>query len=233
MDTKMSLYSLSLRRTAILAATISLFSITVPAHAFADDDARRAILELRTQIKQITDQNQQARLQLADQLETMQSELTSMRGELEKLRWQQDMDKRSTQDQSGGSHPKVDNPQEQAAFDQPMGLFRSGKYKEAAAAFGGFLKNYPNSQLAAEAQFYQGSSFYASKNFKGAIQELQNLVQANPKDPRAADALLVVAASQIELNNMTGAKSSLQKIVKSYPQTSAAETAKSRLKLLQ
>jgi tol-pal system protein YbgF len=221
MDTKMSLYSLSLRRTAILAATISLLSVTIPAHAFADDDARRAILELRTQIKQITDQNQQARLQLADQLETMQSELTSMRGE------------RSTQDQSGGSHPKVDNPQEQTAFDQPMGLFHSGKYKEAAAAFGGFLKNYPNSQLAAEAQFYQGSSFYASKNFKGAIQELQSLVQASPKDPRAADALLVVAASQIELNNMAGAKSSLQKIVKSYPQTSAAETAKSRLKLLQ
>ncbi|MEO6985544.1 MAG: tol-pal system protein YbgF [Paralcaligenes sp.] len=229
----MSFYSLSSHRTAILAATISLFSVAAPVHAFADDDARRAILELRTQIKQITDQNQQARLQLADQLETLQSEVTNMRGEIEKLRWQQDMDKRSTQDQSGGSHPQVGNPQEQSAYDQPMGLFRSGKYKEAAVAFGEFLKSYPNSQLAAEAQFYQGSSLYASKNFKGAIQDLQGLVQNNPKDPRAADALLVVAASQIELNNMAGAKSSLQKIVKSYPQTSAAETAKSRLKLLQ
>jgi len=43
----------------------------------------------------------------------------------------------------------------------------------------------------------------------------------------------VIAASQIELNDMAGAKASLQKIVKDYPQTSAAETAKSRLKLLQ
>ncbi|TAL87130.1 MAG: tol-pal system protein YbgF [Candidimonas sp.] len=229
----MSFYSLSLRRTVILAATVSLLSVATSANAFADDDARRAILDLRAQIKQITEQSQQARLQLADQMEAMQHEVTTIRGEVEKLRWQQDMDKRATQDQSGANRPKVDNPQEQSAFDQPMGLFHSGKYKEAAAGFGVFLKNYPNSQLAAEAQFYQGSSFYASKNFKGAIQELQGLVHANPQDPRAADALLVVAASQIELNNMAAGKSSLQKIVKSYPQTPAAETAKSRLKLLQ
>ncbi|GAB2903113.1 tol-pal system protein YbgF [Paralcaligenes sp. KSB-10] len=228
----MSFYSLSLR-TAVLATTIAISSLAAPAHAFADDEARRAILDLRAQIKQITDQNQQARLQLADQLETLQHEVTTMRGELEKMQWQQDMEKRAGQDQSGGNHPQVDNAQEQAAFDQPMGLFRSGKYKEAAAAFGSFLQNYPNSQLSAEAKFYQGSSFYASKNFKGAIQELQGLVQADPKDPRAADALLVVAASQVELNSMAGAKATLQKIVKSYPNTSAADTAKSRLKLLQ
>ena len=83
------------------------------------------------------------------------------------------------------------------------------------------------------AKFYQGSSQYASKDYKGAIQNLQAMIQANPTDARAPDALLIVAASQIELNNMAGAKASLQKIVKDYPSTSAAETAKSRLKLLQ
>jgi tol-pal system protein YbgF len=229
----MSTYSPSLR-TVLFTAIVSLSALyAVPAQAFADDDARRAILELRQQIKQLTDQNSQARLQLADHLETLQNELTSMRGDLEKMRWELDINKRAGQDQSAASSPKVADSQEQSAFDNSMGLFRSGKYKEAAAGFGQFLGSYPQSQLAPEAKFYRGSSLYASKNFKESVQVLQGMVQTSPTDPRAADALLVIAASQIEQNNTAGAKSSLQKIIKDYPQSSAAETAKSRLKILQ
>jgi tol-pal system protein YbgF len=229
----MSAYSMPLR-TALLAGAMSLSALlSAPAQAFSDDEARRAILELREQLRQVTEQNRQARLQLADQMETIQHEMASMRGQLEKLNWQADVDKRSSQDQSGGHATQVADPQEQAAYEAAMGLFRSGKYKEAAGSFTTFLQAYPNSQLAAEASFYRGSSQYASKDFKGSIQGLQAMVQSAPKDPRAPDALLVVAASQIELNDMAGAKASLQKIVKDYPQASAAETAKSRLKLLQ
>lgn len=229
----MSTYSMTLR-AAVLAATLSISAgFSAPALAFSDDEARRAILELRQQIKQMSDQDRQVRLQFSDQIENMKQELASMRGQLEQLNWQADVEKRSSQDQSGGNTPQVADPQEQAAYEAPMGLFRSGKYKEAAASFAAFLEAYPNSQLAPEARFYQGSSRYASKDFKGSIQGLQNMVQTTPQDPRAPDALLVIAASQIELNDMTGAKASLQKIVKDYPQTSAAETAKSRLKLLQ
>lgn len=221
-------------RRILFTVAVSLSALcAAPAQAFSDDEARRAILELRQQIKQITDQNQQARLQLADQLETMQHELTNIRGQLEKIRWDLDVDKRSTQAQSGSTGPKVADPAEQSAFETPMGLFRTGKYKEAATGFAGFINGYPKSQLASEAKFYRGSSLYAGKNFKEAIQELQAMIQSDPKDPRASDALLIVAASQIEQNNTAGATSSLQKIVKDYPQTSAAETAKSRLKLLQ
>ncbi|TAM88989.1 MAG: tol-pal system protein YbgF [Candidimonas sp.] len=221
-------------RPAILAAALSFATLcAAPAHAFADDDARRAILDLRAQIQQLIQQSQQARLQLADQIDNLQHEVTDMRGEIEKLRWEADIAKRSSQDQSGGgAAAQVTDPKEQAAYDQPMGLFRSGKYKEAASGFASFAQNYPNSQLLSQAQFYEGSSRYASRDFKGAITELQDLVSSNPKDPRAPDALLIIAASQIELNNVAGAKSNLQKIVQNYPNSSAADTAKSRLKLL-
>ncbi|MDS1142625.1 tol-pal system protein YbgF [Pusillimonas sp. SM2304] len=229
----MSVYSQPLR-IALLTATLSLSAVfTAPAQAFSDDEARRAILELREQVKREADQNRQARLQLADQMEAMQHEMARIRGQLEQLNWQADLQQRASQDQSGGNTTQVADPQEQAAYEGPMGLFRSGKYKEAAASFNDFLDAYPNSQLAPEARFYQGSSRYASKDFKGSIEGLQAMIQASPDDPRAPDALLVIAASQIELNNMSGAKASLQKIVKDYPNSSAAETAKSRLTLLQ
>ncbi|HEU0229767.1 MAG TPA: tol-pal system protein YbgF [Burkholderiaceae bacterium] len=228
----MNVKALSLR-PVLLATAVSFAALcAAPAHAFSDDEARRAILELRSQVQQLIQQNQQARLQLADQIESLQNEVTDMRGQIEKLRWEADISKRSSQDQSGGATPSVTDPKEQAAYDQPMGLFRSGKYKEAATGFAAFIKNFPNSQLAPEAQFYEGSSRYASRDFKASIAELQSLVHSNPKDARAPDALLIIAASQIELNNVAGAKSNLQKIVKDYPDSSAADTAKSRLKLL-
>jgi tol-pal system protein YbgF len=230
----MSVYSISSLRAAALAMTVAASALcATSAHAFADDDARRAILELREQLRQINEQNRQARMQLADQLETMQRELANMRGQIEKLHWESDLNKRAGQDQTSGASSQVADPQEQAAYESAMGLFRSGKYKEASSSFTTFLQAYPDSKVTAEARFYRGSSLYASKDFKGAIQGLQAMVQSSPQDARAPDALLVIAASQIELNDVAGAKSSLQKIVKDYPQSSAAETAKSRLQLLQ
>src|SRR3546814_15138501 len=95
--------------------------VAAPAQACSDDEARRAILEVREQIKQLTEQNRQARLQLADQIETLQHEMASMRGQLEQLNWQADLEKRSSQDQSGGNSTKVADPQEQAAYEAPMG----------------------------------------------------------------------------------------------------------------
>lgn len=233
-EPEMSVYSLPLR-TAVLTATLSFSALfAAPALAFSDDEARRAILELRGQIKQLTEQNQQARIQLADQMEAIRHEMATMRGQMETLNWQQELEKRSSQAQSGGTaSTQASDPQEQAVYDAAMGLFRSGKYKEAASSLASFIQTYPESALVPEARFYRGSSMYASKDFKGSIQGLQGMVKSSPDDPRAPDALLVIAASQIELNDLAGAKATLQRIVKDYPQASAAETAKSRLKLLQ
>lgn len=217
-------------RATLAAGLLTLMSLSAtPAQAFSDDEARNAILELRAQIKQITEQNQQARLQLADQIDMLRNEVISMRGQLEQLHYTAKGSAPASAQQGG---KQASDPQEQAAYDAAAELYRSGKYKEAAAGFGSFAQAYPDGPLASDASFYLGSSQYATRDFKNSIKTMQNLVSTKPQDPRAPDALLVTAASQIELNDLAGAKASLQKIIKDYPQTSAAETAKSRLKLL-
>lgn len=222
---------LSARLRATLAASLLiLMSLGVtPAQAFSDDEARKAILELRAQIKQMNEQNQQARLQLADQVDMLRSDVANMRGQLEQLHY-------SAQGSAPANAPQgstqASDPQEQAAYNAAAELYRSGKYKEAAAAFASFVQAYPDGPLVGDASFYLGSSQYATRDFKNSIKTMQNLVSTAPKDPRSPDALLVTAASQIELNDLAGAKASLQQIIRDYPQTSAAETAKSRLKLL-
>ncbi len=222
--------TVSHRLHTLSAALLALTLAAPAAQAFSDDEARRAILELRTQIKQMNDQNQQARLQLADQMDLLHQEIATLRGRVEEL-----SQRTPSAGGSGGNAPQTPqtgDPQEQAAYEAAADQYRNGRYKEAAAGFSTFLQSYPDSPLAGDAQFYLGSSQYASKDFKNSIQTMQSLVKNRPDDPRAPDALLVVAADQIELNDMKSAKASLQRIIKDYPGSASAETAKSRLKLL-
>lgn len=221
-------------RPLIVATGLVLSALAAPAHAFSDDEARKAILDLRKQVQQQNEQSQRAKLQLADQIQSLQQEVAQLRDQLELVSRQQPSAKPGAP--AGGSNPPgtaAGDPQEQAAYDGAMDLFRKGQYKEAAESLAAFTALYPNSQLAPSAQFYQGSSRYALKDFKGTIEQLNGMVQKSPDNARAPDALLIIAGSQIELNNRAGAKTTLQRIVRDYPTTPAASTAKSRLQLLQ
>jgi tol-pal system protein YbgF len=198
--------------------------------AFTDDEARKAILDLRQQIRTMNEANQRARIQLSDQIEALGQEIVRLRGDLEQL---------GRPAGAGGAaggrpaDPRSQDPREQAAFEQSIESFRKAQYKETVQNLTAFLTLYPDSKLAPTAQFYLGSSRFAMKDFKGAITTLQAMVQKFPTEPRAADALLMVASSQIELNNRAGAKTTLQRIVKDYKGTPAADTATKRLPLLQ
>lgn len=219
-----SLSWLSTRSCLVLVSSVLL---SQSALAFTDDEARKAILDLRQQIRTMNEANQRARIQLSDQIETLGQEIVRLRGEIEQL------GRPASASGGRGADPRAQDPREQAAFDQSMESFRKQQYKETVQNLTAFLTLYPDSKLAPTAQFYLGSSRYAMKDYKGAITTLQSMVQKYPKEPRAADALLMVASCQIELNNRAGAKSTLQRIVKDYKGTPAADTATKRLPLLQ
>ncbi len=212
---------------------IGCLAISQPAFAFADDDARKAIVELRQQIRTLTDANQRARLQLADQIEALEQEVMRLRGDMEQLgRPRSGLG--SPGGTSGARAPDVKSadPREQSAFDQSIESFRKAQYKDAIENLTAFLTLYPDSKLTPTAQFYLGSSRYASKDFKGAIATLDAMVKRYPREPRAPDALLLIAGCQIELNNRPAAKVTLQRIVQEYKGTPAAETAAKRIPLL-
>ena len=217
--------------SSLLMAGLLMFAH--PAFAFADDEARKAILELRQQVRNMTS----ASLQLNERIDQLQQEITRLRGEIEQMgRPQGGTGQAASGGASGASADgivKVADAKEQSSFDGSMDLFRKGQYKEASEALTAFLTLYPDSSLAPTAQFYLGSCRYALKDFKGAASTLTAMVQKSPTHPRSADALLVIAGSQIEMNNRAGAKTTLQRIVKEYKGTPAADTAAKRLQLLQ
>ena len=223
----MQAYIKPFRLAAFSLALLACF----PAHAFADDEARRAIIELRQQVQQMREQNQQAQLNLAAQIDSLRHEVVTLRGQVEKLGWESSNLRQTSND--GNTQLTASDPQEQAVFDSAMDLYRAGQYQEASESLGAFMDAYPSSVLIDDVRFYQGSSLYALRNYKGASEQLQKMVKESPKAPHAADALMIAASCQIELNDLNGARSLLQRIVKEYPETEAADTARNRLKLLE
>lgn len=213
------------------SATIALVLATFASssYAFSDDEARKAIIELRAQVQQMNQQNQQAKLQLADQIDQLHQEVAILRGRIEELSHRSLPTVEETNAPKAGANL---DPQEKAVYEQAADLYRNGRYKEAAAGFSDFIDSYPDSSMYTDANFYLGSSLYASKEFNKSINVLQNLVDTKPQSNKAPDALLVIAADNIELNNISAAKANLEKIIKDYPNSKAAETAKNRIELL-
>ncbi|MFW8566647.1 tol-pal system protein YbgF [Orrella sp. 11846] len=208
---------------ASLALSTSLVS---GAFAFsADNEARQAINEVRQQMKVLTDTTQRINMQMSDRIDTLELEISRLRGMIEELGGPSYNRSSSTPEQAGSSV-------EQDAYEGALDMYRQGDAQGAIESFQAFLTVYPDSALAPAAKFYLGSSLYANRNYKEANTTLQNLVKANPEHPRSPDALLVLAASQYELNDRAGAKASLQKITKDYPGSEAAQTAEQRLKML-
>ena len=130
----------------------------------------------------------------------------------------------------GGTQP--DPLVETRSYESALALFRDAKYADAIAGFKDFLKAYPDSTLAANAQYWIGYSYYALKDYKTSLAHQKKLVAAYPGSPKVPDALLNIAASQIELNDTAGARKTLKEVVAKHPGTPAAQLAARRLAAL-
>lgn len=116
------------------------------------------------------------------------------------------------------------------AYESALGLFKAGKYKEAAVAFDKFTKTYPDSEQAPAAQFWLGNSYYAVGDCKQVISSQQKLLAKWPKNGRAPDAMANIANCQAELGQKAESQKTLKDLVAKYPDSKAAGAAKQQLK---
>lgn len=243
-------------KTGLAAALLAAFAY-LPLHAsagvFDDDEARKAILDLRAKVDTIshelntridTKADKSSTLDLVTQNELTLQEIAKLRGQIEVLAnelanaqkrqkdFYVDLDARlrklePRQVTIDGKSAQVD-PAEQKAYDAAMLLFKAGDYKTAGVALAEFVRQYPESGYAANAQYWLGNAFYAQRDCKSAIAAQQVVLKAYPDSPKAADAMLNIASCQTELKDKA-AKKTLQDLIKAYPDSSAAATAKERL----
>ena len=84
--------------------------------------------------------------------------------------------------------------------------------------------------MAPNAKYWLGNAYYTLRDCKKAIDAHRQVTAKWPQHPRAPDSLIGIASCQQELGDAKGAKSTLESVVAKYPASSAAGTAKQRLK---
>ena len=245
----------ALWRGAALAAALLCASAGSQAALFEDDEARRAILDLRQRVEamrqqtdqRLADENGQLRRSLLDlqgQIEQMRGELARMTGQNEQLtRTLSEMQSRqSTIDdklkQNEPSKVSIDgrefnaDPKEKADFEAALGVFRSGQFAQAQTAFAEFVKRYPQSGYNASALFWLGNAQYATRNYNEAIANFRSMLSLAPDHAKAPEAVLSIANCQIELKDTRAARRTLEDLTKAYPQSEAAQAGRERLSRL-
>jgi len=125
------------------------------------------------------------------------------------------------------------NSQEYQLLELANGLSKESKHKAAFSAYDKFLKDYPNSVLAAEAKYGLGYSQFALKNYNSAIITQQKLIDQHPESPKLPDAMFNLANSQIQLGLLPAAKKTLRDLIAKFPQSEVTPTAQKRLKALE
>jgi len=128
--------------------------------------------------------------------------------------------------------PQLDPLVESRTYETALNHFREANYAGAIAGFKGFLKAYPDSALAPNAQYWVGYSYYALKDYKTSLAHQQKLVAAYPTSAKIPDAMLNMASNQIALDDLAGGRKTLEELVDKYPGTNAAKLAARRLAAL-
>ena len=250
------------RKLAAVAALVVWTALCAPvAHAglLEDDEARRAILDLRTKLDQSAEQQRARQTEQAEQLNQIKrslldlnNQLEQLRGDNAKLRGQQEqltrevseLQRRQKDIQSGVDDrmrkfepQKVTldgrefsaEPDEKRLYDDAMEALRKSDFAATVSGLGALRKRYPKSGYSESALFWTGNAQYALRQYKEAVLSFRALVTAAPEHPKAPEALLAVANCQAELKDTKAARRTIDELLKAYPQSEAAQAGKERL----
>ncbi len=113
-----------------------------------------------------------------------------------------------------------------ALYEKGSAIFKRGKYPEAAAVFEQYVKNYPDSDLTANALYWLGLSYLAMEDFKQAAEAQQQLIKRFPTHDKRADAMLSLARVQARLKQNSAARETLDQLIAHYPKSKAAGTGR-------
>ena len=242
----------------VILASALFCSTAAHAALFEDDEARRAILDLRKkfeiqveEIKKNSVDIKQFQSNLIEQqnlFENLRNEIHRIRGEKEELAQELRKQQAAVQALSQGVDErlkklepvkvKLDNqefladPAEIRFYEAALASFRKGEFAVASEGFIDFNKRYPTSGYAVMSLFWLGNSQYANREYKDAIKNFNNLLAKDPDHVRAPDAMLSVANCQLEMKDVKSARKTLDDLMKKYPQSESAAAAKERLSKL-
>ncbi|HVK32558.1 MAG TPA: tol-pal system protein YbgF [Burkholderiaceae bacterium] len=197
-----------------LPALLLALAAAGAAHAqlFPDNEARKAIVDLRAATEQqhkaqaelnkdLAEQVATLRrslLELNSQLEALRGELARQRGANEQLardvselqRRQKDiaqgvedrMRKLEPQKVTFDGREFIADADEKRQYEEAFGLLRGGDFGAATVALSGFLSRWPHSGYGDSARFWLGNALYGKRDLKESIAAFRNFIASAPPE---------------------------------------------------
>lgn len=258
----LSILGMKIFRQLALVLLLSSGVTIASAQLFGDDEARKAILDLRQRVETVRLESEKSAstasedsallrrslLELQSQIESLRSELAKLVGANEHLSrditeiqlrqkdLSQGVDDRLRQFEPvkvvDGGREFLADPAEKREYEAALAVFRQGDFSSAQTLFLDFRKRYTKSGYAPLTLFWLANAQYATRSYKEAVINFRALVAGAPEHSRAPEAVLSIANCQIELKDIRGARKTLEDLIKAYPMSEAAIAAKERLQRL-
>lgn len=136
---------------------------------------------------------------------------------------------------SGGSNPRVASGpppgmSAETAYTNAFRDYQGGNYDLAMQEFNDYVRYYPTTTWAPNAQYYVGDIFYRRKDYDNAIIAFDAVLEHFSDNPKTADSHLMKGKSLAALGKKDAAAREYREVINRYPDTDTAAKAKTMLK---
>ncbi|MEM6514057.1 MAG: tol-pal system protein YbgF [Pseudomonadota bacterium] len=212
--------------------------------------ARLAEIERRLASLERVVRNQSA-VQMSQQLDALERRVDALQGTTEELQFDAGTTSERQRDLYADLDERIqaltdrlrDSPTTAAPADVPLvttgsdrdnyqaafQLLRDQQYDAAAAALERFLTIYPDSELAANAQYWLAETYYVTQKYDQALAAFSQVINGYPDSNKVSDALLKTGFSFYELKRWDDARAALAQVRSGFPESTAARLAAQRL----
>lgn len=120
----------------------------------------------------------------------------------------------------------VDPEREKLMYDAAFDLVKARDFEKAIQAFSAFVRRFPNSEYAGNAQYWLGEIHLVESDLDSAGRAFAKVVSAYPGHRKEADALYKLADVERRRGNTDKAIELYQEVISRHPNSSAAQLAR-------
>ncbi|MGI2169438.1 tol-pal system protein YbgF [Shewanella sp. MF05960] len=122
---------------------------------------------------------------------------------------------------------------ETASYEAAVNLvLKDRKYDDAIPAFRDFIKQYPDSNYAANANYWLGQLLYNKSDYTAAKQAFSTVVSKFSDSNKRGDSLVKLGMIAEKENDSAGARALYNKVLKEYADSASARLAQQQLSAL-
>jgi tol-pal system protein YbgF len=117
----------------------------------------------------------------------------------------------------------------QRMFDTAWSDYTTSQWALCIAGFDQYLRSFPRSELAGDAQFYVGECNFSDGKFTEAVDAYNRVITNYPRAAKVPDSMYKRALALERLSQFDRARESYELLMKTYPDSEAARLAKQNL----